>query len=671
LPKAAPGGAQYLPIMPPPMNMLGVGGLPGIPALPALPGIGGNAALPPPPRYPPPPKGARAPPVQMLLPPMDFKRGVPPRPQIAGYENTHSVPGNMIPDSPYVVQGTMMALDDGAAGGTGGTLGRLPIAMEADSTGHHPALPSTEGRPEVRTPPTTEHPLAIEAETLSAPVLEKDPQHQMAPSDHTPSLPGGMSEADRSEFTGTELGVTGMTLITPRGGTLEIPADNRVNTVFVRGQPNQALAPPFPAGPSGPGGLPPPPGPPGAPGPPGMPSSFRPPSMPGMPGMPPPPPPPPKEDDQAFVRRIRLTYMDKVIKEHEKHDLLEDHDELGKDTPGWVFSTMTLMPYLAACTFSCGSIFTVLAYGVKFLDAQAERWVTGSVIGLGMVLVLLEFFRIAMMTLVELRKFENRKKSKAGHFLPRRVKREDDKNFQEAPKPRLWKNSVATPSVPKGHQNQFHIGPSMKPHMDMPGQTSAGAVGSLPPFGPGAPPGLANSGLPVVPPPPPPKNRGAPPDFAQAFGNLGGRAGIEQLERGFDRGPHTPTSVLSGTGQLGMTPPTMPGPGFPSPGQTLERSATGGSGGSLGALRQAQQKSLSEQVKAGTDRDNKPPPPPSRPGSGPASRTASRTGSPRSAGAPPPPGAPPPAYSRPKSRPTSAVSANKASPPTPPPLGEP
>merc|ERR1719162_2059210 len=138
LPKAAPGGAQYLPIMPPPMNMLGVGGLPGIPALPALPGIGGNAALPPPPRYPPPPKGARAPPVQMLLPPMDFKRGVPPRPQIAGYDNTHSVPGNMIPDSPYVVQGTMMALDNGSTGETGGSAQRpLPIAMDSqDSTGY-------------------------------------------------------------------------------------------------------------------------------------------------------------------------------------------------------------------------------------------------------------------------------------------------------------------------------------------------------------------------------------------------------------------------------------------------------------------------------------------------------------------------------------------------------
>ena len=40
------------------------------------------------------------------------------------------------------------------------------------------------------------------------------------------------------------------------------------------------------------------------------------------------------QDDQAFVRRIRMTYMDKVTKDHDKHDLLEDLEELGKETPG-------------------------------------------------------------------------------------------------------------------------------------------------------------------------------------------------------------------------------------------------------------------------------------------------------------------------------------------------
>ena len=34
------------------------------------------------------------------------------------------------------------------------------------------------------------------------------------------------------------------------------------------------------------------------------------------------------------MRRIRMTYMDKVTKDHDKHDLLEDLEELGKETPG-------------------------------------------------------------------------------------------------------------------------------------------------------------------------------------------------------------------------------------------------------------------------------------------------------------------------------------------------
>lgn len=272
------------------------------------------------------------------------------------------------------------------------------------------------------------------------------------------------------------------------------------------------------------------------------------------------------------------------------------------------------------------------------------------------------------MTLVELRKFENRKKAKAGHFLPRRVKREDDKDFQPAPKPRLWKDSVAAPAVPKGHQNPKASGPSARPTMDMPGVSSGGVgvLDGLPPIG-GT--NLASLGV-AGPPPPPPKIRPSNQqrDFAGTFGQVPG--GMEALDRGYDNGPHTPGSVggLSGTGRLGATPPTMGQsglPGFPGfqPGQSGNGSPSPGTPGSasLGAQRQQMQQSLSEQVRAGTDRANKPPPP----GSGPNSRSGSRGTSPRLA--PPPPAAPAPGYSRPKSRPTSATSANKSAPPTPPP----
>lgn len=121
------------------------------------------------------------------------------------------------------------------------------------------------------------------------------------------------------------------------------------------------------------------------------------------------------------MRRVRLTYMNKVAKEHQKHDLLEDMDELGKEVPGWVFDSMTVMPYMASSTFSGACIFVVLQYGIRFQPWQEKNWLLGSVAGLVMILILLEFFRIVMMTLVELRKFENRKKAKAGYFLNKKV----------------------------------------------------------------------------------------------------------------------------------------------------------------------------------------------------------------------------------------------------------
>eukprot|EP00913_Durusdinium_trenchii_P013247 g12434.t1 len=150
-------------------------------------------------------------------------------------------------------------------------------------------------------------------------------------------------------------------------------------------------------------------------------------------------------DDQAFVRRIRMTYMDKVTKDHDKHDLLEDLEdrpgigradaELGKETPGWVYDTMTIMPYLASSTFTLASIFVVLQYGMKFQTFQEEMWWKGSLIGLGLVLGVLDLARVVVMTLVELRK---------------KIRRENDKDFQPAPPPRLWKQAVAAPPVPKG-----------------------------------------------------------------------------------------------------------------------------------------------------------------------------------------------------------------------------
>lgn len=428
--------------------------------------------------------------------------------------------------------------------------------------------------------------------------------------------------------------------------------------------------------------------PPGMKPPPGLPPTYKRPDGPGF--MPPPPPPPPKEDGDAFIRRIRLTYMDKVIKEHEKYDLQEDHAETGREVKQWVYSGLTVAPYCASCCVILCAMFIVLNYGVKFDDDQAEKWIMGSLIGLSLVLVLLELFRVMMMTLVELRKFENRKKAKAGHFLPRRVKREDDKHYNEAPKPKVWKNATAAPQVPISHQNadlRELVNPGMRPN-----------VLSAPLHPP-------KSGLPLAPPPPPPSKARGVLDFSREFqaGTSMNLKGIEQLERGFDGGRHTPpgagtpTSQMSGTGKLGITPPGMPI--MSTPDQTLDRSApsmprsmhgmatppkgpptqpgsTAGtapqpvdlpprgsvspthsgppsnrSSRSLGALRQQQQAALSQQVKAGIQRHENPPPPP-----GVGSRPQSAGSSPPA----PPPVGPPPVGSR--RRPTSASKSASVAP---------
>merc|ERR1719331_1814566 len=47
----------------------------------------------------------------------------------------HSVPGTMIPNSPYVEQGTLEALENDSMGETGGISAMLPLAMDAGSTG--------------------------------------------------------------------------------------------------------------------------------------------------------------------------------------------------------------------------------------------------------------------------------------------------------------------------------------------------------------------------------------------------------------------------------------------------------------------------------------------------------------------------------------------------------
>ena len=178
---------------------------------------------------------------------------------------------------------------------------------------------------------------------------------------------------------------------TPTGVPPVIPFGTmRPDTLIQRGQPPAFQPPPFK--------MPPPTGMPRFPGapPPGSgmelallggplpPGSFAGPPM-GMMGGPPTmgsgpispgvplPPPPPREDDSAFVRRVRLIYMDRVMREHQKQDLLE-MDPVGRPIPAWVFNLSAVMPYISVAAFLMAAIVVILVYSLKFDSWQEKHW---------------------------------------------------------------------------------------------------------------------------------------------------------------------------------------------------------------------------------------------------------------------------------------------------------
>lgn len=703
-------GALGVPALPPPTQTAGGGS--GMLALPALPGMTANLPLPPPPKYPPPPKNAKVPAPAALMPPLTFKAGPPPPPFPKGQALDASSGGTFsnlpLPGAPDT-GATPLQLPDAQMGLVPalGLTGEAPVTPPGPLTPQGPprsfgadALPS--GADVESTPPQA--------------ALREDASHGMAPGDlpgtvggsSPPSMPtpqrppGSMTPPGMSPRTplaetpiaGTPRSATGHSVtghsvtghsvlgIGPSGGprtplppqqTTLVPQDSLPMPLFMRGAPPPGLPAPFPPAPPGPSGMSPwvMPGmaPPGLRPPIPSAGGMLTPGAPLPPLQPPIPPPPPREDDQAFVRRIRLTYTDKVIREHEKHDLLEDMEKLGTATPDWVFDALTVMPYLACCTFVLVSIIVVLQYGVKFQKWQEEFWIWGSLTGLAMVLLLLEFFRIAMTTLVELRKFENRKKAKAGHFLPRRVKRDDDKNYQEVPPPRLLKRAFVSPAIPKGaiDPNAQVTRPAFLPSEN---RLPALPAGGRTPPGARTPPGLrsttASGGqLPVAKGPP-----AAPQFSSQALAAAAGAFGEPPpppapglaIGGGYSPGPATPKSVRSMTGGglpgvlggAGSTSGGTPTPGTPklqSAAELLQQNPGGPAPPSpthsTHSLRSAVQ-SLNQQVKAG--RRNTPPPRPVQP------RTPGAQASPVQP--PPAPSAPPPNYSRPPSRPSSAGGAS-------------
>merc|ERR1719456_844232 len=160
----------------------------------------------------------------------------------------------------------------------------------------------------------------------------------------------------------------------------------------------------------------------------------------------PPPPPPPKEDDTVFLRRARIHYMERAAK-HQQEALIDHGQETPKDIPPWIFTAMTLCPYSACATSICCNIAITLTYSMKFQRIAERYWYYSTAVGISIVLVVLELMRSAVMTIVELRKFEIRRRLAGGDFNKSRIRKQGEGN-RDPLRPKKEKKNVTVPNVP-------------------------------------------------------------------------------------------------------------------------------------------------------------------------------------------------------------------------------
>lgn len=674
-----PPGASQLPVA----GMPALAGLPTLPPLPALKPGPGLLALPPPPKYNPPmARLARA------GLPEPGSRALPPPPPVGGPPQEATGP---LPIAAPTAAGEAQAaarpftLHDavhGAQPAQEDTTAPSAEKRTLQSESEHGMAPGMPSLPTLSGPPP------------GPPGAAGVPGLDLTQASMPPPMDDGVFCTPRTPVTGppSSHGTGYMMPMPPPSMPQAAPKTEGISMTGIvhRGEPMPLLQPPaYPKGMGGPTqalpelpGLPPmlPIRPPMgfgvAPGaPPGLPPGFLPGMgmMGGLPGamsipgnaMPqPPPPPPPKEDDAIFLRRARLHYMERAARNHQ--DMMVDHgQDAPKDIPDWIFSALTLCPYIACAVSICFHINLTVMYSLKFQRIAERYWYFSSIVGISVVLLILEMMRAAVMTIVELRKFEIRRRLIGGDFNKSRIKKQAPGNKDPLhPGKKLKKPPV--PTVPPKRPPPGK--PPPPPAGIPPGRNLAQEIndGTLtpPPERPGflptntpPPEGNAGAGLPVAPPrpagrPPGRPPAGMPPPGVPALdlngpplsgsargggprlGTVGGSSLLPGKLNGrrtppMGSGPGTPTLGQSfGTGPLGMTP--GPPRGMPPMKAGVPQSPTGSAGSHMS-------KSLSEKMAA--NRGGSTPPPPA-----PGARGPTPPGSHRSAGsgsAKPPPGPPP------------------------------
>merc|ERR1740120_317847 len=83
---------------------------------------------------------------------------------------------------------------------------------------------------------------------------------------------------------------------------------------------------------------------------------------------------------------------------------------------------MLLASYIAACVSIICHVFINLAYSIKFDRMSETHWIRACVIALFLDLILLDVIRCAVATIVELRRFEIRRRQQSGDFLKSRMR---------------------------------------------------------------------------------------------------------------------------------------------------------------------------------------------------------------------------------------------------------
>merc|ERR1719428_2129793 len=223
------------------------------------------------------------------------------------------------------------------------------------------------------------------------------------------------------------------------------------------------------------------------------------------------PPPPPREEENAFVRSVRLIYLDRVTREHQRLELIEQPDT-EKEVPLVAMALAATIPFVAASCIVVVGVFMVIMYGLKFSPDSEELWIYASAIGMLTISGLMDVVRIAVITIVELRKFEIRRRTRAGDILERRVKKPNESELQGILKPKPKRKLLPTAPIPppakypdKPNRPAFLPavtgGGALPPPPSTPPLGGSQTNGARLPIGPGPPPGPPGASPPATPPP--------------------------------------------------------------------------------------------------------------------------------------------------------------------------